>query len=355
VRLAITHPYCWPEVRRGAERILVESARALAGRGHDVTVITSGAHPGRTRSEGFRTIRLRRLFDDALRHERSFAWRVMPYLLAGRYDVVHTMMPNDAVAAIRTRRLGGHRLVYEEIGIPWRWWWSQQLDAKVRERVVRDADTYACMSRFALDALKADWDRDGALIPGGVRLAQFAPEPRHPSPAILFSGALTEPRKGLAELLAAAALVHRDAPGLEVWLSGPGDPGPIIARAPAAVQGRVRVLPLGSPDEQGRRYARAWATALPSRSDCFGLVLVESLASGTPIVVLDDSAPPELVQDGNGAVAASSEPEDLAEALRRALRLAASPETAERCRASARAFDWDGAIAPRLEEIYARR
>jgi glycosyltransferase involved in cell wall biosynthesis len=114
----------------------------------------------------------------------------------------------------------------------------------------------------------------------------------------------------------------------------------------------VSVLPLGTPEEQGERYARAWVTALPSRSDTFGLVLIESLAAGTPIVVLDDAAPPELVVGGNGAISPSLEPEDLAKALQQGLDLAATPGIAELCRSSVQQYDWDGAIAPLLENVY---
>lgn len=353
MRLAITHPYSWPEVRRGAERIVVETARALAGRGHHVTVLTAGANPGRSRSDGVLTIRLRRVFANPSHHERYFGWRILPYLASGRFDAVHAMMPADALAGVRARRLGRYRLLYDEMGIPWRWWWSQQPDRKTRERLVRAVDVYGCMSPFTLEVLRNEWGREGALIPGGVRLAQFAPaDEREPVPTILFSGAMSEPRKGLAELLEAVSILATDEPKLRLWLSGPGDPEPIIAAAPTSVRDCIEVLPLGTPEEQGTRYARAWVTVLPSISDSFGLVLIESLASGTPIVVLDDCAPPSLVTPETGAVAEPHNPASLAVALGRGLALAADPDTATRCREFSRHYDWDEAIAPLLERLY---
>ena len=41
MRLAITHATCWPEVRRGSERMLSDMAGVMAARGHDVTVIST--------------------------------------------------------------------------------------------------------------------------------------------------------------------------------------------------------------------------------------------------------------------------------------------------------------------------
>jgi phosphatidylinositol alpha-mannosyltransferase len=353
VRVAITHPYAWPEVRRGAERIVVETSRALSARGHQVTVLTSGSNPGVQEEAGVRTVRLARRFDDPVRHERSFAYRIAPYLLREKFDVVHAMMARDAYVAVLTRPVARHRVVFDEMGIPYRWYWAGIPDGRIRRRLVRRVDVYGCMSQHALDVLRRDWGREGSLIPGGVRLSQFpVATARAPDPTILFSGALAEPRKGLALLLDAVARVLPSEPRLRVWLSGPGDPGPTLAAAPEVARDAVEILPIGSPEEQGARYGQAWVTALPSVSDSFGLVLVESLASGTPIAVLDDAAPPALVTPRTGAVAQPGDPDSLAGALRHALALAQKPETAGYCRQFASQYDWDDCIAPLLEQLY---
>jgi glycosyltransferase involved in cell wall biosynthesis len=353
VKLAITHPYSWPEVRRGAERILVETARALAARGHEVTVFTAGAKGGRLDADGFKTVRLRRRFADPNRHERWFGWRMHWYLATGGFDAVHSLFPYDAAAAIHTKRLGGHRAVYEELGIPSSEYWAGRPDEGARKRVCRSADVYGCMSRFALDAFEHEWHRRGALIPGGVRLDQFTPAPRRePRPTLLFSGALDEPRKGAATLVESLAIVAKAEPKVRLWLSGPGDAGPLLEAATAGVRKRVEVLPLGKPNEQAERYGRAWATVLPSMFESFGMVLVESLACGTPIVVANHSAPPELVGPGIGAVCEPEDPVSLASSILEALTQARDPATVDRCRAAASAFDWESALAPRLETLY---
>lgn len=353
--MAITHPYSWPEVRRGAERIIVETARALAGRGHAVTVLTSGTESSRTtRSDGTTWVRYRRRFADDARHERWFGWRVVPDLLAGRFDVVHSMMPRDCVAAIRTQRLRRHRTLYDEMGNPFRDKVLGRHDGAARQRVIADVDVYACMSEFSRGLLERDWGRPGTILPGGVRLDQFQPEPRRAEPTILFSGALDRPEKGVPLLLEAVALLARSRPEVRLQLSGPGDAGPLLAAAPAAARERTEVLGLGEPEDQSGRYARAGVTTLPTTTDSFGLVCLESLAAGTPIVVGDGGAPPELVAAGDRiGVVARLEAATLATALDEGLKLADDPETAARCRAFAAGFDWDAAIAPRLEELYA--
>lgn len=352
MKLAITHPYSWPDVRRGAERIVVETARALAARGHAVTVFTSGWQPARELRDGIETIKIRRISKDPYRHELSFALRILPRLATGGYDAVHSMMPLDALAAVVSRGLGRHIVLYDEMGIPQRDWWQQLPDGWARRLNVRKVDVYACMSRFALDVLEADWDRKGALLPGGVRVDSFSPaESREKVPTILFSGLLDDPRKGVEDLLNAAVILSRTRPDVKVWLSGPGDPTSILSRVPEA-KGITEHLPVGDPGSQAERYGRAWVTCLPSVSESFGLVLIESLACGTPIVVVDDAAPPAMVTPGTGSVAEPHDPQSLARSLDEALSLAQRAETPPLCRARAEQFDWDTAIAPLLERLY---
>jgi glycosyltransferase involved in cell wall biosynthesis len=353
MRIAITHPYSWPDVRRGAERIIIESGRALAARGHDVTVLTSGGRASRRTQDGVRVIRYRRIFAGASRHQHWFGWRVLPALVAGRFDVVHSMAPWDAVSAIRSARLTGHRTVYEELGNPERVKIVQQGDRAARERVIRDVDVFGCMSEFSRSYLRDDWGREGAIIPGGVRLEQYAPGPRRAEPTILFSGALDRPEKRIRELLDAVAVLAERRPEVRVRLSGPGDPGPILTAAPAAARERTTFAPLGEPDELTREYSSAWVTCLPTLTDSFGLVVIESLASGTPVVVGPRGAPREVVDERIGSVATSLEPEPLAAALDRGLHLVESESIVDSCRAVAGRYDWDTAVAPLLEALYA--
>jgi phosphatidylinositol alpha-mannosyltransferase len=263
------------------------------------------------------------------------------------------MMPRDARMALRAKRLGArHRVVYEELGIPYRDSWVNLPDGKIRQQLVASVDEYGCMSRFALRVLEREWGRAGVLIAGGVRLSEFDVAPaRDPRPTVLFSGTLEDERKGVSLLLEAAALVLPDRPDLQVWLSGQGDAQRYVRAAPAAVRDHVVALPIGDPSAQGERYSTAWATALPSINDSFGMVLVESLASGTPIVVADHSAPPELVQPGVGTICEPGDAHSLADALRAALTLAEDPATAARCRARGAEYDWD-VLAEGFERIY---
>ena len=354
MRLALTHVYCWPDVWRGGERILHESAAALARRGHEVTVLSSSTRPGEAIEDGVRVVRLRRPRGHDLGVEARFGRRVFAHLLRGRFDAVHSLGPSDAAASIVATRLGAkHRTVYTNLGYPDRRYWRTRPDWLHHLFVARHVDVYGCMSRYASQWLALDFGRVAACTPGGVRLDRFQPAlEREAAPTLLYSGALDEPRKGVAVLLEAVAALAEREPDVQLWLSGPGDARSLLDRGPAAARARTSVLPVGRP-QSADVYGRAWATVLPATHETFGIVLVESLASGTPVVGTDHAALPELVSPETGALAAPGDPSSLADACAAALRLAREPGVAGRCRAAAEPYDWQTRLAPRLESLYA--
>ena len=356
MRIALTHAFCWPEVRRGGERYLHELAGSLARRGHSVTIIAGSRYPGLGTEEGVRVVRLPRGgHADTLRAERTFGIVARAPLLAGRYDVVHSLGIRDGVASLVAKRTHPvRRTVYTCLGIPLRDWIERRPDRSAYLRVANEIDVYGCLSRFAQESLLDGYGRKGALTPGGVRIKNFRPTvERAAEPTLLYSGLVDDPRKGVADLLQAVAILARTEPRVRLWLSGPGDPGPLLEAAPKAARERTDVLPLGTPEDQPDRYSAAWATVLPSRFEAFGLVLIESLACGTPIVVGDHASLPELVSDETGVLGPTGDPEGLAIACGKALALAGGSDIRERCRGVAERHDWDAAVAPAIEALYA--
>ena len=358
LRVALTHVFAWPEVRRGGERYLHELASALRDAGHDVTILTTGPAPRRDRVLGVDVRYLRRrgralapAFRD-LAPDAAFGAQAFAHLAAKRFDVWHALGAPDAAAATVLSRLRGVRSVHTDLGVPERYWRSQRKDGRLHAFVARYVDGYVCLSKTAGRFLERDYGRSPAVVGGGVDLRAFKPAPaRHPDPVLLFTAAADEPRKNLPLLLDAVAILRRRRPSLELWLAGPGDAASALAAAPREARDAVVAHGPVSLDELRDRYARAWATVLPSHGEAFGLVLVESLAGGTPVVALEDGAPAELVTPDVGATCAP-DPAALADACDRALELAAQPGVADACRAAAEPHDWRTGVVPRIEAVY---
>jgi glycosyltransferase involved in cell wall biosynthesis len=358
VRIALTHAFCWPEVRRGAERFVPTLGAALVRRGHAVVHFSSAWNGGRSLEAGVTTVRLRRRFEDQYRHEADFGRRLLPRLAIGRFDAVHSLGRHDALASVRAARLHPRRrTVITDLGLPNPEYWAGEgaREARAARKVVDGIDVYSAMSGCAVEHLASNYGRDdGVVVPGGVDLSSFAPAAeREPKPTILVSGAIAERRKGVPVLLEALPLIAASEPDVELWLSGPGDPESFLAAAPPEARARTKVLGVGEADQQQERYGRAWVTCLPSTHDSFGMALLESLACGTPLVTTTHSAPKELVHEGvTGELCEPDDPAGLSEACLRGFELARKLETATACRSFAEPYDWDLGLAPLCESLY---
>ncbi|MGH8992933.1 MAG: glycosyltransferase family 4 protein [Acidimicrobiia bacterium] len=124
------------------------------------------------------------------------------------------------------------------------------------------------------------------ILPNGVEVDRFAKADPWPTerPAVLFVGR-HEPRKGLEVLLEAFARLPRDA---VLWVAGEGpETARLRTEAPAA-SGRVEWLGRLSDEEMARRLRAASVLCAPSlHGESFGVVLLEAMAAGTPVVASD--------------------------------------------------------------------
>ena len=337
-----------------------ELAASLHRLGHGVRIVSAATRPDNSPVLGVPVTRLRRRsllgrrFGE-LGVEAGFGAQTLAHCVGGRVDVWHAMTTSDAAAAAACaglrRRL---RSVFTDHGYPAAPSRSHRTDASLHRYVVRHIDHYVCVSTAAGSYLQQDFGRAPTVVPPGVHLRDYQPRPRHPTPVLLYSGTLTEPRKNVPMLLEAAETLATQHPGLEVWLHGPGDVTALLERAGAAARLVTRAGSLSSSD-LARAYATAWVTVLPSVAESFGMVVVESLASGTPVVVLADSGGPAgIVNDDRIGRRAAANAPALADACAEVLALAAEPMTADICRAHADPYDWDRHITPALLDVYER-
>jgi phosphatidylinositol alpha-mannosyltransferase len=349
LRVALVHPYYWPEVRRGGERYLADLAWYLGQAGHLVDVITGTTGPSVATTDDTVTIRRYHHTGGAA----TFGIVAAGVLARRRYDAVQALTPPTAIAS----RLSGHRTVFSTLGHPGDVYGVGQhalFAGAVRAAQVTTAPSASAATRVSWFA-----GRHATVLPPGVRLDRFTPslEPRLGPPTILFPSDGTEERKGLAHAVAALAHVLDGRPETRLLIAGPGGDawvGSHLGAYGSKVADAVDVLGEVDPDDMPQLYRSATVTVLPSWSEAFGLVLIESLACGTPVVCTDEGGMPEIVtDDGVGRVAGrAGDVAALAAALDAAVDLAAGPETPVHCVAHARQWGWQEAIGPRHTELY---
>ena len=248
-------------------------------------------------------------------------------------------------------------------GCPTRAYWEAQAPARGaggREGGRRDRRVQLHVAAARLDYLAREYGRTTAWsCPAGSTLDAFVPAPERASqrPTILFSGAFDEPHKEVPLLLEALPIVAESEPERAAVAERPGRRRARCSpRRPPRRASARSVLGLGEADRQHERYGRAWVTCLPSRYDSFGMVLVESLACGTPA---RDHHPGRAA--GAGASRASpascarpATPQDLARALpARARRWPASPRRSRPAARRPSASTGTAGLAPLCERLYA--
>ncbi len=357
LRVAFTSAFTWPEVSRGGERYVHELAAALTRRGHTVRILSTAPRPDRDTVMGVPVRRLKRRTwlaptGRGFAAEMSFGPQALVALAAAPIDVWHAVTISDAAAATHVARVRpGLRTVYTDLGFPARASRERRPDHAAFQRVVRDIDVYACLSEPVATHLRSDYDRDPEVVGAGVDLTAFEPAARDPRPTLLFASSLDEERKNAPMLVAAAGRLLDEHPDLQVWLLGPGDATALLADLPDRVRAAVTRVELVDRDQLARDYARAWVTVLPSRAEAFGLVALESLAAGTPAVVLQGGGAEGIVTPETG-VAVTEDVDALVDGLRAALDRSREADVVEACRERARDFDWDTAIAARFEDLY---
>ena len=234
-------------------------------------------------------------------------------------------------------------------GTPEFWpWYAKQIARRVSHMVTLSEFSRAY---YAVEALPA------SVIPYGVDTHVFAPgEPDQklrdslgigPDMRVLFSLQRLEPVKHVEVAIDALNLLVRS--GMEdtvLLIGGTGRARGQLNRqvAEKGLKEHVRFLEFVSKEALPRYYALADIFVFPSIFETFGIVLLEAMAAGLPVVAASASAVPELVIDGlTGFLSEPLSPESMAnrlrillenEPLRREMGQAAR-ERAVKC------YDWD--------------
>lgn len=359
MRIALLHPTYWPEVRRGSERLVHDLAVRLSGRGHDVSILTS--HLGKGTSvieDGVTVDRARRLpAKGPLRWYELHVTAALPAysrLIRGRFDLAHAFFCVDAWAAIEAERFGGPPVVATTHGIPTRAYLvKRRYRLEMHVAAAERAAEVTVLSRAAQSEYERYFGRTPEVLPGGVEAAQFnVAEAKEANPTIVCAASLGDPRKRGDLLFEAFDRLRERVPSAKLWIVRTPDP---VMSAP------VERLPDGASwvegDDTGalaRLYARSWLSVLPSVGEAFGLVLVESLMAGTPVVAARSGACPEIVRDERcGCLFEPDDAGSLVDALEQGLELARGAAVAASCRAAAEPWSW-ALMVERYERVYER-
>jgi phosphatidylinositol alpha-mannosyltransferase len=376
MRIGIVSQSYYPRFGGVSENV-AHSAAALARRGHAVTVITGHPfHVGHPAGDadpglaGLEHVRVRRIgsalllpfqgaFVDivvglSLRDELEAIWR------EEKFDLVHVHQPMTwTLPALATltkpapmvgtfHAAGARSRLFRFFHEPCTWHYGR-LDGRL------------AVSPAARRFIEQEFGEPPLILPNGVDTERFHPGALVPPGArdgrftVLFVGRL-DPRKGLAVLLRAWPRVVSELGGeARLNVVGSSALAPFVrAAAPRAVRSTVHFAGAVPSRALAGWYAASDLLVSPAtRNESFGIVLLEAMASGKPIVCSDLPGYRAVCRPrSEGLLVPPGDPEALAAAITavaRDTRLARA--LGERGRRRAEAFDWSR-VGTALERVY---
>jgi phosphatidyl-myo-inositol alpha-mannosyltransferase len=286
------------------------------------------------------------------------ASRVRRWLREGEFDVLHVHEPASPSlgllacwAAIGPIVATFHASLDKSRAITAAYAILQTALEKVSARIA--------VSEQARDTLVEHLGGDAVVIPNGVSVRAFsgggtlAGWPGEGG-ALGFLGRIDEPRKGMPVLLDALPEIARRHPGVRLLVAGPGDPNEVRKALPAELRERVHLLGLVSEADKAAMLRSVDVYVAPNTGgESFGIILLEAMAAGTPVLASDIEAFRLVLEDGKvGELFATESPSDLAT---HADLLLSDPGRRQDLRAAAgvavKQYDWEQ-VARRVVAVY---
>ncbi len=304
MRIGLVCPYAW-DVPGGVMAHVRDLAESLLELGHEVSVLTPVDDPDGTDLPPYvvpagRTVAVpyngsvARLAFGPLTLARTRRW-----LRRGDFDVLHLhepTVPSTSMLALFAAK-GPIVATFHTATARSR---ALEVMGTVLQPGLEKITGRIAVSAAARRVVVEHLGHDAVLIPNGVRVGAFTgavPLAGLPDgPRVLFLGRVDEPRKGLAVLLDAVPALVARVPGVQVVVAGPGE-------VPDDLPPQVTVLGRVEEKDKASLYAAADVYCAPNtHGESFGIVLIEAMAAGTPVVAADLEAFRRVLDDGDAGV-----------------------------------------------------
>ncbi len=160
-----------------------------------------------------------------------------------------------------------------------------------------------------------------SAIPNMVDTKFFNPslKPIPDKPFTFFCLAHLEPVKGIDTLIDAMKLLtHDKMTPCHLFIGGHGSQRQALEEQTArlGLQQRITFCGALSRDEVKQHLHHAHAFVLPSRFEAFGVVFIEAMACGLPVIAARSGGPESFISDDYGIIVDPNQPSQLAEAMR---------------------------------------
>lgn len=306
MRIGIVCPYSW-DVPGGVQYHVRDLSEVLVGRGHEVSVLAPAdddtplppyvVPAGRAVPVPYNGSVARVNFGPLS------AARVRRWLREGQFDVLHIHEPATPSLSLLAcwAATGAIVATFHTSNLRSR---AMLAASPVLEPALEKIGARIAVSEDARRTLVEHVGGDAVLIPNGVFVDRFAaaePQPawRGAAGTIGFIGRLDEARKGLPTLLAAMERVVAERPGVRLLVAGRGDAKEAVEDLPASVREAVTFLGVVSEADKARLLRTVDVYVAPNLGgESFGIILVEAMSAGAPVLASELDAFRRVLDDG---------------------------------------------------------
>src|ERR1700758_3689872 len=305
MRIGMVCPYSF-DVPGGVQSHVLQLAAGMRARGHEVSVLAPSSSHVRLPDyvvSGGKAVPIPYNGSVArLRFGPATHRQVKRWLADGDFDVLHLHEPNAPSLSMLALAVAEGPIVATFHAST-----TKSLTLSVFQGILRPFHE-KIVGRIAVSDLARRWQMealgsDAVEIPNGVDVASIASAPLldgypRPGKTVLFLGRYDEPRKGIAVLIDALPGLVEHFPGVQVLVVGRGDEDELRSNA-GGLAGHLRFL--GQVDDAAKASALRSADvycAPNTGGESFGIVLVEAMAAGTPVVASDLHAFRRVLCDG---------------------------------------------------------
>lgn len=361
MRIGIVCPYAW-DIPGGVSAHVSDLATALIRMGHSVSVLAPAESDENLPDFVVSTGKPKAVRYNGSVARLSFgpvtARKVSKWIAEGKFDVLHVHEPLAPSLSVLACWAAKGPIVAT---------WHSSMD---RSRMLISLNRLAltamekitariAVSEAARTTLVEHVGGDAVIIPNGVDTTEFigaTPKAGWPGAgrAVVFLGRVDEPRKGFHVLAQAAPYILDEFPDIRFLIAGPGDASDELAKMPDEVASRFTMLGMIDRKDKPNVLASGDIYVAPNTGgESFGIVLLEAMASGTPVVASDLEAFSRVL-DGNraGHLFINGDSNSLAKVICETLN---DRDELERLRSAglerAQEFDW-ASVAKRIETVY---
>lgn len=363
MKIAFAHMFTL-RTPRGIERFIIHTANALAKKGHDITIITGKCDASPTSGWIDKRVQVHEIAHHNW-HKVSFIPGFMRDFLVHDYDIV-----NLAVARAEGYAAGlAYKLKKFRFNIVFQYPFEnheKHFNAFKRFGVSKHADRFISASAYIAQGVERCFGRPSRMVPNGVDPLLFKADPQRriatrrklgiPDDApVLITVSALQGRKGVEKVLDVIAQVKQSLPGIRYILCGDGndrDRALFFAKVDAlGIAPNVHFM--GNQQDVSGFYNAADVFVFLPEFEGFGIVALEAMASGLPLVVSHGSAFPEILAGGGGVMVDSDAPAEVASTIhallqdegRRSLMASTGREVVEK------KYSWD-AVTSQMEAIF---